>query len=78
MNPPKITPFKVNQLNGAVYLFECSVDVLEEHFHPKGRGHITFVIKGSVIIESKLLENNWELIGKMGDFLTSLMTSGMK
>jgi quercetin dioxygenase-like cupin family protein len=68
MNPPKVTPFKVNQLNGNVYLFEKEGDVLAEHYHPKDDGHITFVIKGSVKIESKHLQNNWERVGNIGDF----------
>jgi len=68
MNPPKITPFEVNQLSGNVYLFESKGDVLSEHYHAKGEGHITFVIKGSVKIESKHLQNNWERIGKIGNF----------
>jgi quercetin dioxygenase-like cupin family protein len=68
MNPPKITEFKAGALQGMVYLFESSGDILEEHYHPKNEGHVTFVIQGSVKIESKLLENNWTRTGKAGDF----------
>jgi quercetin dioxygenase-like cupin family protein len=68
MNPPKTSEFKAGNLQGTVYLFESNGDVLSEHYHAKDEGHITFVIKGSVKIESKLLENNWERIGKIGDF----------
>lgn len=68
MNPPKTSEFKAGNLQGTVYLFESNGDVLAEHYHPKDEGHITFVIKGSVKIESKLLENNWERVGKIGDF----------
>jgi quercetin dioxygenase-like cupin family protein len=69
MNPPKASEFKTGNLQGTVYLFESNGDVLSEHYHAKGEGHITFVIKGSVKIESKHLQNNWERISKIGDFL---------
>jgi quercetin dioxygenase-like cupin family protein len=68
MGLAKPSDFKTGKLTGTVYLFDLKDDVLTEHYHAKGQGHITFVVKGSIKIESKLLEKNWERIGKAGDF----------
>jgi quercetin dioxygenase-like cupin family protein len=68
MGLAKPTEFKSGALNGVAYVFDLKDDVLAEHYHAKDKGHITFVIKGSVQINAARMSNPWTRIGKAGDF----------
>lgn len=62
------TPFKVNQLTGAIYEYKLKGDVLAWHYHSAGDGHITFVLKGSVEIKGGNTDKPWVKIGVAGNF----------
>lgn len=68
MGLAKSTDFQSGSLVGKVYVFDLKDDVLPEHYHPKGMGHITFVIKGSIRIEGRKLVSPWAREGRAGDF----------
>ena len=68
MGLAKATEFKTGALLGAVYVFGLKEDVVGEHYHTKGDGHITFVLRGSVRIEGRKINNPWSRVGKAGDF----------
>lgn len=54
--------FQAGKLTGVVYLFENNNDVLPNHFHGIGAGHITVVSSGSV----KIIGEGWEKEVKTG------------